>query len=408
MKFGEAYGVCVILFTFITTFMVSFVALVVWHLNILLVLCIFLIFATFDGLYLSSALTKVPNGAWFTLALAVYLASIFILWRYGKENQWRAEADDRVPLSHLLLFDQGKQAGDAQIQTQGVSAAAAFSSDLKLSNALGGGAVSQLKGIGIFFDKAGLPNSAPAVFVHFLQKFHAVTRVVVFFHMRALSVPFVDPVGRVTVSRCSTPTAATTFAAKGSSSSSSEKGQCGESDDDAEEKFFFRVVVRHGYMDDIMGNDLGLLVYQSLRAFVIREGGSAGNAFSPSNLESDADNNNSSSDDNHAPYSPTHIHFAGRMQPHNSLAADRAQARKNNALATLSAAYAEQVVHIVGKEQMRVRDSNVKYGLRVGGGVARRVALAAFMWLRSNTGSRVADMNLEVEKVVEVGFVKVV
>jgi KUP system potassium uptake protein len=34
-----------------------------------------------DGLYLSSALTKVPDGAWFTLLLAILLASFFSLWR---------------------------------------------------------------------------------------------------------------------------------------------------------------------------------------------------------------------------------------------------------------------------------------------------------------------------------------
>ena len=41
-------------------------------------------------------------------------------------------------------------------------------------------------------------------------------------------------------------------------------------------------------------------------------------------------------------------------------------------------------------------------------GAARKVALAAFLWLRSNTGSKVANMNLEVDKLVEVGFVKVI
>ena len=41
-------------------------------------------------------------------------------------------------------------------------------------------------------------------------------------------------------------------------------------------------------------------------------------------------------------------------------------------------------------------------------GYFRKVALAAFLWLRSNTGNKVANMNLDVEKLVEVGFVKTI
>ena len=82
--------------------MVSIVALIVWRLHWTIVLVGFIIFGSFDGLYLSSALTKVPDGAWFTLVLALVLSSIFILWRFGKEQQWRAESDDRFPPSHLV------------------------------------------------------------------------------------------------------------------------------------------------------------------------------------------------------------------------------------------------------------------------------------------------------------------
>ena len=51
---------------------------------------------------MSSALTKVPQGAWFTLTLSGLLACILILWRFGKEEQWQAEAEDRFPTSHLV------------------------------------------------------------------------------------------------------------------------------------------------------------------------------------------------------------------------------------------------------------------------------------------------------------------
>src|SRR5437762_3650716 len=88
-------SVCVMFVTFFDTCMVSLAALIVWRLRPLLVFIPWLIIACLDGLYLSSALTKVPDGAWFTLTFATVLASVFILWRFGKEQQWQAEASDR-------------------------------------------------------------------------------------------------------------------------------------------------------------------------------------------------------------------------------------------------------------------------------------------------------------------------
>lgn len=107
--------------------MVAIVALIIWRLNPLLVGFGFLAFAALDGVYLSSVLTKVPTGAWFTLALAVFLSAIFILWRFGKEQQWKAEAADCFQPSHLVTQTENGQ--------------------LKLTPAFGGGAVTRLNGI---------------------------------------------------------------------------------------------------------------------------------------------------------------------------------------------------------------------------------------------------------------------
>jgi KUP system potassium uptake protein len=100
---GNAYGTCVILVTFITTSMIALVALIVWRLHWLLVFAVWLPIVTLDGLFLSSVLTKIPNGAWSTLMIAIVLKSIFVLWRYGKEKQWSAEGKDRRDLTTLVL-----------------------------------------------------------------------------------------------------------------------------------------------------------------------------------------------------------------------------------------------------------------------------------------------------------------
>lgn len=83
--------------------MVSIVALVVWRLHAIVVLVAFLVFATLDGLYLSSALTKTPNGAWFTLALAVILSAIAFVWRFGKDRQWKKASLEKISLSQLVV-----------------------------------------------------------------------------------------------------------------------------------------------------------------------------------------------------------------------------------------------------------------------------------------------------------------
>jgi KUP system potassium uptake protein len=89
--------------------MTALIALVVWKFHWIIVLIIWLPFVTLDGLYLSAALTKIPDGAWFTLLLAIILSSIFVLWRYGKEKQWNAERKGRTDLSKLIIKrDDGK------------------------------------------------------------------------------------------------------------------------------------------------------------------------------------------------------------------------------------------------------------------------------------------------------------
>ena len=340
--------------------MVSLVALVVWRLHFLIVVAGFLTFATLDGLYLSSALTKVPNGAWFTLCLAALLSSVFVLWRYGKENQWHAEGEDRVPPSQLLTEwpEDAEKAGGTPV--------------LHLSSKMGSAPVSRLRGVGIFFDKTGSPNGTPTVFIHFLQKFQAAPAVVVFFHIRPLSAPTIAPEDRFSVARC--------FPRSSSNSTLRD---------------FYRVTIRHGYADEVMNSDLGLLIYENIRNFIIHERGMSSAPTPLPESNSTSDESNSSSD------RPTHA----PLNISTEFADNSTQQHAREALASLQAAYEDQVVHIVGKEQMRIREvqgwGNVK-------GASRKIALAAFLWLRSNTGSKVANMNLDVEKLVEVGFVKVI
>ena len=289
--------------------MVSIVALIIWRIHFVIVLFFFLVFAALDGVYMSSVLTKVPEGAWFTLMLAVILSTIFVVWRFGKEQQWKAEAEDRFHMGHLLETDSNGQ--------------------LVLTPAFGGGKISHASGLGIFFDKMG--DSIPVVFSQFVRKLKSRPGVIVFFHMRPLSRPTVPPADRFIISRTSIPSC-------------------------------YRMTLRHGYADDVVTPDLGREIAEQLILYITR----GHTASSPDGSVSSA---------NHSP---------------------RIQAE----LDALNKAQEEQIVYIMGKEVMKVkRRRSVPGFLRWG-------ILKLFLWIRDNTRARLADFDIDVNNLIEVGFVK--
>ncbi|KAF7179389.1 hypothetical protein CNMCM7691_008322 [Aspergillus felis] len=214
---GNAYGVCVMFVTFFDTCMVSLAAMFVWRISPFIVFVPWLIIACLDGTYLSSALTKVPVGAWFTLTLAVVLASLLLLWRFGKERQWTAEAEDRFPTSHFVKHKDGQ---------------------LRLTDQYEGISVSTTRGLGIFFDKAG--ETTPIVFSQFLLKLTAIPEVSIFFHLRPLETPSVLYKDRYSVSRLAIP-------------------NC------------YRLVVRYGYNDVIITPDLASVIVEQVRRYLVDE-----------------------------------------------------------------------------------------------------------------------------------------
>lgn len=131
--------------------MITLVALIVWRIRPIFVVLPALTIAAMDGAYLSAALTKVPLGAWFTIALAAVLACVFILWRFGKEQQWAAEKEDRFPLSQFVELNNGGEYILARTNGQE-----------------GGEVLSRSRGLSVFFDKGGI--NTPQVFSQYINK----------------------------------------------------------------------------------------------------------------------------------------------------------------------------------------------------------------------------------------------
>ncbi|KAL2799667.1 potassium transporter-domain-containing protein [Aspergillus keveii] len=282
---GNAYGVCVMFVTFFDTCMVSLAGMFVWRISPLIIILPFLTIASLDGAYLSSSLMKVPHGAWVTIVIATVLALIFLLWRYGKEQQWFAEAEDRFPTSRFVTREPSTP--DESGGSTGTL--------LKLSERFGGGPLGSMKGLTVFFDKAG--ETTPTVFSQFLLKFTVLPEVIVLLHLRPLEVPSVPADDRFTVSRLSIPNA-------------------------------YRLVVRYGYNDEIITESLAGAVATQIRDYL------AAQRNVPETIPAEEAQGSQSSTLSRTSHGATGT---------------------ESALDRLDRAYAHNVVYIMGKEQMKIK-----------------------------------------------------
>jgi KUP system potassium uptake protein len=185
-----------------------------------------------------------------------------------------------------------------------------------------------------------------------LHKFEARPDVEVFLHFRSLPVPHISDEEKFTIARTSLP-------------------NC------------YRMVVRHGYNDIVVTENLGDVVYSELRKHIIQSWGQHSLAI-----------------DNLTSTEPSNSNSAGTTRPsstHNGeLAAEDRKVAKR--LEVLDEAYAAQTVYIVGKEQLRL--------LKTTNSFFKRQILRIFLWIRDNSRAKVASMKIPIEKLVEVGFVK--
>lgn len=216
----------------------------------------------------------------------------------------------------------------------------------------GGGTLSTIKGLGIFFDKAG--ETTPIVFSQFAIKLVAAPEVMVFFHLRPLEMPSVPPEGRYSVSRLAIP-------------------NC------------YRLIVRHGYMDEVITPDLAVLIYQQIRNFIIL-GGNVPGPLNPAN--GSVPGEHSATPSSGADVADEKLHAQDIKKKESRIATE---------LFKLDEAYNLQTLYIIGKEQMKVKP---------GGGWIRKILLHVFLWLRDNTRTKIANLRVPTDRVIEVGFVK--
>ena len=102
--FGEssnlaaAYGIAVTGTMFISTCMVGVLIRRVWHWPIWATALFEITFLTIDGLYFSSNLTKVPDGGWFPLLVAVVVFVLLTTWSEGRKLMIERMREAAMPI----------------------------------------------------------------------------------------------------------------------------------------------------------------------------------------------------------------------------------------------------------------------------------------------------------------------
>ncbi|CAG8851360.1 25395_t:CDS:1, partial [Racocetra persica] len=75
----------------ITTSLLATVISLVWHFPVFVSIIFFIIFGVVDASFLSATLVKVQNGGWLTIAIALLLTFIMLIWRWGTVRKIRHE-----------------------------------------------------------------------------------------------------------------------------------------------------------------------------------------------------------------------------------------------------------------------------------------------------------------------------
>ncbi|XP_039047219.1 potassium transporter 4-like [Hibiscus syriacus] len=165
---GNAYGLACITVMFTTTFLMALVVIFVWKKSVWLAAVFLAFFWLCEGVYLSAALMKVPQGGWVPLVLSVIFMMIMYIWHYGIRKKYNFDMHNKVSLRWLL----------------------------GLGPSLG---IMRVPGIGLIYSE--LATGVPAIFSHFVTNLPAFHKVLVFICVKSVPVPYVSPEERFLIGR---------------------------------------------------------------------------------------------------------------------------------------------------------------------------------------------------------------
>ncbi|KAI4339480.1 hypothetical protein MLD38_024422 [Melastoma candidum] len=165
---GNAYGLAFMTVMFVTTFLMSLVIVFVWQRSIFLAAGFLLFFWLIEGVYLSSAIMKVPQGGWVPIVLSCIFMVVMYVWHYGTRRKYSYDLHNKVSLKWLL----------------------------GLGPSLG---IVRVPGIGLIYSE--LATGVPPIFSHFVTNLPAFHQVLIFVCVKSVPVPYVSPEERFLVGR---------------------------------------------------------------------------------------------------------------------------------------------------------------------------------------------------------------
>ncbi|KAG8079388.1 hypothetical protein GUJ93_ZPchr0007g4848 [Zizania palustris] len=165
---GNAYGLACITVIFVTTWLMALVIIFVWNKHILLALLFLVVFGSMEGVYLSAAVIKVPQGGWVPIAFALVFMLVMYVWHYGTRRKYLFDLQNKVPMRWILT----------------------------LGPSLG---IMRVPGIGLIYTE--LVTGVPSIFSHFVTNLPAFHQVLVFVCVKSIPVPFVPADERYLIGR---------------------------------------------------------------------------------------------------------------------------------------------------------------------------------------------------------------
>lgn len=153
---------------FITTFLMALVIVFVWGKSVLLAAAFLLLLWCVEGVYLSAALMKVPQGGWVPIVLSVIFMVVMYVWQYGTRKKYNFDLHNKVSLKWLL----------------------------GLGPSLG---MVRVPGIGLVYSE--LATGIPPIFSHFVTNLPAFHKVSVFVCVKSVPVPHVPSEERFLIGR---------------------------------------------------------------------------------------------------------------------------------------------------------------------------------------------------------------
>ncbi|KAK1391906.1 Potassium transporter [Heracleum sosnowskyi] len=165
---GNAYGLACMTVMFITTFLMALVTMFVWQRSMFFAAAFLIIFWFIEGIYLSAAIFKIPQGGWISLLLSFIFLVVMFVWHYGTRRKYNFDLHNKVSLKWLL----------------------------GLGPSLG---IVRVPGIGLVYSE--LATGVPAIFSHFVTNLPAFHNVLVFVCMKSVPVPYVSPEERFLIGR---------------------------------------------------------------------------------------------------------------------------------------------------------------------------------------------------------------